>query len=309
MFYRKKVLTIIKTLITFVGIVAIYHIIIYGYYSFNNYKKIIFNLNSETICKIRGLSFVKKIVYTLDESNLILKIGNINIVSTLTILIITIAISIITFIISYNFLHIFSSSLIISIFSSFLPYLIIKSFSYHKKTKILNNFPNYIISLKNYTDVSNDIIEAFRRATVEEPLKTYIEKFNVSLQKGVKIYDAFESLKKSINIKKINEFITLLQFCYMYGGDFGNLLDKFSKIQMKTNLQREKEKQKIFSSKLVLIILILLNMYILFGFVMTNSEYYNILVKTFIGNLILNINILSYIFIFYMYIQLNKMED
>jgi Flp pilus assembly protein TadB len=298
-----------KTFITIIGIVATYYVILYIYYNFYNHKNIIFNLRSETIYKIRELSFIKKIIYSLDEANLSLKVGNINIISLLTILILTIVVFIITFLITYNFLHLFSSSLIISIFSLFLPYLIIKYFSYCRKIKILKNFPNYIISLKNYTDVNNDIIEAFRRATVEEPLKTYIEKFNISLQKGVKIYDAFESLKSSINIKKINEFITLLQFCYVYGGDFGNLLDKFSKIQMKTNLQREKEKQKIFSSKLVLIILILLNMYILFGFVLTNNEYYNILVKTFIGNLILNINILSYIFIFYMYILLNKMED
>ncbi|MDD2376571.1 MAG: hypothetical protein PHD15_00880 [Clostridia bacterium] len=301
-----------KMLITIIGIITIYYIIQYicdSFYNQKKYKNIMLDLKSEMIYKIRELSFIKKISYIIDETNLSFKISNIKIISILTILILSIVIFIITFIITFNFLHLFSSSLIFSTFMLFLPYFIIRYFSYYRKNKILRMFPNYIISLKNYTDVNNDIIEAFRRANVEEPIKTYINKFNISVQKGIKIYDAFETLKKSVNIKKINQFITLLQFCYIYGGDFGNLLDKFSKIQMKTNFQKEKEKQNIFSSKLVLIVLILLNMYILFGFILTNNEYYTILIKTFIGNLVLNINILSYIFIFYMYIKLNKMEE
>jgi Flp pilus assembly protein TadB len=175
--------------------------------------------------------------------------------------------------------------------------------------KILKMFPNYVVNLKNYTDINNDIIEAFRRTRVEEPIGTFINKFNISIQKGVKIHEAFETLKYNINIKRISQLITLLQFCYIYGGNFGNLLDKFSKVQMKTNLQREKENQKIFSAKLVLTVLIILNIYILFGFVFSNIEYSKILLDTFIGRLILNMNILSYIIIFYMYVKLNDMEE
>jgi Flp pilus assembly protein TadB len=301
-----------KIFINIIGIVIICYIIEYVFtilFDHKKYKNIIPNLKCETIYKIKKLPFIKRLSYMLGELNICLKIKNINIISTLTILILSIVSSIIIFILTYNFLHLFLSSVILSSFTFFIPYFVIKYFLYCKRNKIIKMFPNFIISLKNYTDVNNDIIEAFKRVNAEEPLNLYIEKFNISLQKGVKIYDAFETLKKSINIERINQFITLLQFCYMYGGNFGNLLDKFSKIQMKTNLQRESEKQKIFSSKLVLVILIILNMYILLGFVLTNNEYYNILVKTFVGNLILNTNILSYIFIFYMYIKLNSMED
>lgn len=303
---------LMKILINIIGIVVLYYLIeniLYLLLNYNKYKNIIFSLKSGSIHKIRELSLVKKISYLLDELKISFKIKNINIVSTLSILILSVIIFFITFVITYKFLHLFLSSIILSLFTLFLPYFAIKYFSYSRKIKILKMFPNYVINLKNYTDVNNDIIEAFRRASAQEPLNTYIDKFNISLQKGIKIYDAFEDLKYNINIKKINQFITLLQFCYIYGGNFGDLLDKFSKIQMKTNFKREKERQKIFSSKLVLLILIVLNMYILFGFILTNNEYYDILIKTFIGNCILNINILSYIFIFYMYIKLNSMEE
>ncbi len=301
-----------KILINLIGIVIVSYILEYLFtflVNYRKYKNIVFDLRSEAMYKIKELSYIKKLSYILNEANICLKIKNVNIISTITILFLSTVAFIATFILTYKYLNMFISSIILSSFAFFLPYYIIKYFSYCKKNKIIKMFPNYIISLKSYTDVNNDIIEAFKRVNVEEPLNTYIERFNISLQKGVKIYDAFETLKRNINIKKINQFITLLQFCYIYGGNFGNLLDKFSKIQMKTNLQRETEKQKIFSSKLVLIVLIILNMYILFGFILTNNEYYDILVKTFIGNLILNINLLSYIFIFYMYTKLNSMED
>ena len=301
-----------KILNCIIGIFTMYYILNYIFTAIDKYKdytSIIHSFKSETLYKLNELSFFKKVTRIIEETDLNFKIKNKNIISALTLFLISILFFLITFVITYKFLNLFISSIILSLFAFFLPYYIIKYFSYCRKVKILNIFPNYVVSLKNYTDVNNDIIEAFRRASVEEPLIPYINKFNISIQKGIKAYDAFETLKTNINIKRINQFITLLQFCYIYGGSFEELLDKFSKIQMKSNIQREKEKQKIFSSKLVLLLLILINIYILFGFILTNNEYYNILVNTFMGNVILNVNILSYIFIFYMYVKLNKMED
>lgn len=296
-----------KILITTIVSIFLCFFVKYIYIKKIYYKNI--NLINKIINRIKKFRYIKIISDALIKSNYSFRIKGVNIISTLNIVILSIFFSLITFILTYRYLNLIFSSTILSIISFFIPYYIIKYNSYRKKIKILNIFPNYVVNLKNYTDVNNDIVEAFRRTSVEEPLNKYIDKFNVSIQKGVKLYDAFETLKNNINIEKINKFITLLQFCYVYGGNFGTLLDKFSKIQMKANILREKERQKTFSAKLVLMVLILLNIYILFGFVLSNNDYYDILVKTFVGNIILNINIISYIFIFYMYIKLNKMEE
>lgn len=301
-----------KIVIVLMEIFILYFLVQYVSKLKNNYKyyiRLLLNSRNRIRTKINELKYIKIITFLLNESNLSLKFKGINIISTLSIIVLSILFSSLTFIFTFTYLHVFLSSIILSSFTFFIPYYVIKYISYRKKINILNIFPNYVINLKNYTDVNNDIIDAFRRANVEEPLNSYIHKFNISIQKGVKIYDAFETLKNSINIERINQFITLLQFCYIYGGNFSVLLDKFSKIQMKANIQREEEKQKIFSAKLVLIVLIALNIYILYGFILSNNQYYNIMVNTFVGNMILNINILSYIFIFYMYIKLNKMEE
>ncbi|MEG1705735.1 MAG: hypothetical protein RR290_04100 [Clostridia bacterium] len=270
----------------------------------------IYNLKKyKSVLKEKSSNIFTKLIFVINDSKLDIKIKNINIVTTFSVIIFSIILFICIFVVSYNYLKIFSSSLILASISIFLPYNLLKYISYMNKQKIIKIFPNYILSLKNYTDVNNDIVEAFSRADVQEPLKSYINKFNISVQKGIRIYDAFEGLKNDINIKRINEFLTLLQFCYINGGNFTKLLDKFSKIQMKINIQNEKEKQEIFSSKLVLILLILLNIYILFGFILQSKEYFDILTCTVIGKLILNLNILSYIVIMYIYTKLNKMEE
>lgn len=224
-------------------------------------------------------------------------------------LIISIVFSLIIFFLSYKTIKIISSSIIISGFSLLIPYLILKYIIRSQKEKILNDFPIYAITLKNYTQVTNDIIIAFKKAKVQEPLSIHIERFNVSIEKGMKIYECFERLKQDINIKKINEFLTAAQYCYINGGDFSNLLDKYSKILTKSNLQKEKEKQKSFASKLVLYMLIAINIYLLFQFGFANEEYKEILTKTFIGETIININIISYFLIFLFTIKLNKMEE
>jgi Flp pilus assembly protein TadB len=64
------------------------------------------------------------------------------------------------------------------------------------------------------------------------------EKFNYKIQRGVNVYEAFESLKKDINIKKIDGFITACQICYKNGGNFENILIQFSSTITKENIQK-----------------------------------------------------------------------
>ncbi|MEG1009645.1 MAG: hypothetical protein RSF67_07550, partial [Clostridia bacterium] len=275
-------------------------------------KEYIKSLKNDTkikqLLKFKNYTFVTKLSYLISELDLKFRIKNINFLTPIFIIIISIAIFFISFILLYSYLKIFLTCIILSIFISTIPYLILKFMIYSKKKLLLKIFPNYVISLKNYTETTNNILIAFKNARCEYPLDIYINKFNVSVDKGINIYDSFEELKNNINIKEISEFLTSIQFCYINGGNFTELLDEFSNIQMKVNLQKEKESENIFSSKVVLILLIVINVYILFGFIMSTEEYYSILTKTFIGEMILNVNVLSYIIIFYFYLKLNKLE-
>ena len=166
----------------------------------------------------------------------------------------------------------------------------------------------YTLSLKNYTDIDNNIIYAFSQSLPNENIKKYIEKFNTSVLSGVNVYSAFETLKEDINIEEVSQFINLLQNCYINGGNFSQVIDKYSKLQTKVNIQKEKQNQELQSSKITLIVLICLSFFMVFGFVLNNEVYKDIILNTVGGKIILTVNMLTYIVMYIMYLKIVKME-
>ena len=217
-------------------------------------------------------------------------------------------IALLVYITSYLYMGVISSACILAIFSFFIPFGIVEYLYERHQMEMMQIFPLYAISLKNYTRIHNDIIVAMRKAKVEKPLTFYIEKFNLAVERGMRVYQAFEMLKKDIGIQKITELLTALQNCYLYGGDFSKLLDTYSKMLTQINLQKEKQKEESFSAKLVLILLIGINLYLLFIFVLQDANYRAIVTGHLAGRIILNLNLLSYGIILYFVRKLNRME-
>ena len=244
-------------------------------------------------------NYIKNKRYFINLNNYLNSIGIYKKYLQYLIIILSLIFSIIIYFISFKIFNVISTSILISIFSFFIPYNLITRIYYKRKEKIIKLFPTYIITLKTYTQLTNDIIIAFRNAKTIEPLKTYIDRFNIYVEKGINVFDSLELLKKDIDIKQISDFLSSIQVCYINGGNFNILLNRYAKLLLKSNLQKEKEEQEIFSSITVLIILIVINLMLLFLFVFSDSEYKAIITTTFTGKLILNINILSYIFIYF----------
>lgn len=292
---------ILKMIIIFLTIYSVYEMfLIFKIKKKIEYGKITNRLNKN--------KFIQKINYYILE---IKNSSNKNLYFLNSIIILTIStfLSIITFIVMYLFTNIFSTSLIFSFFVFIIPYLIIEYIVNNQKNKILSIFPMYAISLKNYTKSTNNIIIAFKKVKIEGILSIYVDKFNLSIEKGISVFESFENLKKQININKISEFITASQYSYINGGDFNKLLDRFSNILLKSNIQKEKEKEESFSSKLVLGLLLIINIYVLFTFILLNDEYKNIMLNTLFGKIIINTNIISYMLIFLFIRKINKLEE
>ena len=291
--------------ILLIAIIYCLSIIIIKFRESNKYIHKVKNWKNYT--KIYNKSFFYNVRRFVLE-NLNYKVGKFNFSPTFVIFV-SLVLSFIMFISSYKVLQIISSSIILSLYMLVLPYQIIKFLKIHTKQKIMSEFPTYLATLKNYTKTENDIVIAFRKANPSKELEPYIVKFNNEVENGVKIFDAFEELKFDIGIAKISEFITALQYCYINGGDFTALIDKYLKIIVKLGNQKEDEKEKSLGTKLVLVVLIAINVYMLFGFVFANPEYKLIITQSFIGKLIVNIDILSYIVIFIIFSKMSEMEE
>ena len=270
-------------------------------------KKLKFKITFNNINKYTKIKYYKNNINNIfNELNYEYTLFNYNLFSFLSYIIISIIIFIISYILSYNFLKLHTTSFLISCIFSTIPYIVLKILIKNRKNKILEIFPSYLVNLKTYTRVDNNIINAISKVKVSNPLKRYIEIFNISNKKGVSVFESFELLKKNINIDKISNFLTLLQHCSISGGNVTKILDKYAKMQMRINLRDEKEKQNIFTSKLSLVILVIINVYILFGFILSNTDNYTLITTTLVGKIILNINILSIVLIGYLYYKISE---
>lgn len=215
--------------------------------------------------------------------------------------VISIIFSIIIFFISYYIFDIYSTAVLISCISFSIPYLIIQQLYLSNRQKILDNFPMYILTLKNYVYYTNDVILAFKKARIPQCLLAYINKFNISIEKGLSLVQAFDELKKNINIDIISDFLSSVLTCHLNGGNICMLLNKYAEMLTKINIKKAKRKQENLSSIIIFFILVIINIFLLFSFVYGNPTYKEIMTTNLIGKIIINSNILSYFIIFIVY--------
>ena len=208
----------------------------------------------------------------------------------------------------YSFLKVPTLSFIVSLPCVFLPVMVIYWIGGYREEKLEKVFLNFLLQIKNYTKMSNDITMAMKEVDTVEPLKSHIQKFNLELSSGIEFEVAMEHLKEKISIHKLREFFSNLQYCYLYGGSFPDLIDK--SYQMIAQLQAEKAKrqQETKGARMVLVILTLLNIYVYITYIKSNYENYLIMQKSFFGMAILYWNFISMWMLLWLSMRVKKLD-
>lgn len=209
---------------------------------------------------------------------------------------------------AYLKLKLFSISLLIFFLIIFIIFLSFDHLILLHKKRLFKELPNYIISLKNYTLTNNNILYAFANTTPPKVYQNYISKFNTKITSGISENIAFNSLRTSLDIGKVNEFLIILEKCHFNGGDSSKLLSKYSNILASIIRQNELLAQKTSFVKLVLLILTFINVYLINNFIFSNDKYTQILISSLIGEIILNFNIISFASIMYFVIRPERMN-
>lgn len=298
----------LHSIIAFIGIIVLYFIIKEALIIFKQNKKTQYLSYDRISSKINQLHWMQRLSFYVSHLQLIFP-RRWRYASPIVIFIFSLSCGFFTFILSYFLLGILSSAFLFSIFGFSIPYFIIEQCYYHHQKMVLFQFPSYLLSLKNYTQVSNQIVMAMQKVNCEMPLRLYIDKFNISVQKGMPVYDAFEILKQEIHIKSIQYFLSALQHCDMKGGDVTYLLDQYITMLNQSMMQQEKERQNNMSSFMILIVLIMIHILIIVSFIYSNSFYQHLITTTLVGKTIMNISIISYGVMFVYMRKLNKREE
>ncbi|MGE5472716.1 MAG: type II secretion system F family protein [Ignavibacteriales bacterium] len=228
-----------------------------------------------------------------------------------TILIITCIIFAIGFFLLFTYLFdVISVGLITSLPGFFVPIIILGIMAQKKEEEIEKILADYLLLLKNSTRIHNDIIEAFRNIQDKcmEPLKTFTCQFTAEINSGINVESALSNFRDKINMKKFKLFLTNVQYCYIYGGDFTELIDKTQKLISEIQKEKRIRIRETRSARIVIFLLIFLDIYLYFNFIMTEPDYLSIMRNTFYGQLILNANFLSIWFLLWLSYSVKKLD-
>ncbi len=212
------------------------------------------------------------------------------------------------YLVIFNIFKIVTLSLIISIPTVLIPIIILAIIAESKSKKIEKIILNFLLQLKSYTKINNDIIYAFKQVKTIEPLQGYIRRFLVEINSGIKFEKAIENFKEKITFEKLNMFLTNIQYCYINGGSFSELISKNYKIISDIQAEKNKREQETMGARMVLIVLIILDLFVYFTFIKSNYENYLIMTKSFIGNLILYWNFISIWIMFVLIYKVKKLD-
>ena len=215
---------------------------------------------------------------------------------------------IICYLLIFNIFKIVLLSIIISVPAILIPTLFLSLLAESRSKKIEKVMLNFLLQLKNYTQISNDIVYAFKQVKTIEPLQSYIKKCLVELNSGIKFEKAIENLKEKITFEKFNNFFTNMQYCYINGGNFTELIKKNYRIISDIQNEKNMREQETMGARIVLIILIILDLFVYFSFIKNNYENYNIMIKSLIGNIILYWNFISIWLMFILIYKVKKLD-
>lgn len=235
------------------------------------------------------INYFRKISILIDRCDL----RNNLLVSPLTIAIAGVVCVIVAYTISFEFFKIILLSIIISLPFFYLPFGVLSTIANYKEEKIEKVFLNFLLQLKNHTKINNDIVAAMKEVKTIEPLQSYIKKFLIEISSGVRFEKAIDNFREKINIKQIKSFLSNLEHCYLYGGNFSELIDKSYKMIKDIQAEKTKRLEETKGARIVLFILILLDLLVYVSFIKSNQENYMIMRKTILGNMILYWNFIS----------------
>lgn len=246
---------------------------------------------------ISKFNIYTKIQVTIQELKNIANIKT-NLLNVINILFLSILFFILSFIFFLTKFNLILSACFLATISFFIPQIILDLALKILKNRLRDEIKIYIVNLQSFSKNTNNIVLAINNTKASKYLNNYLEEFKSLVNNGYSVIYAFDELREKINIKEINILFYLLKECYVSGGNLNNLLVKFNDYYKEIENIRYKQNEKRLSMFTLLLFVFCINILLVFTFCMANDEYRKILLETFIGKLLFDINSFIYLYIF-----------
>lgn len=231
-------------------------------------------------------SFLYRIDRMLDYSGIRNMAGSINaemyIVLVGTLAVFAGIIGMITF---HSIFFAFSAAIIIILLSGIILYIL--SGIYYNRLE--NEIMTFLNLVENFSKTDNDIVQIFKKALfyLDEPLKGLLLEFCNEAESIGDTAAAFNNLSARIEHAKCRELFRNLQVCSKYEANYDEVI-KDCRMSMIDYLAVKADRKAIINNgRAEIVILIISAVGIIFLFSGITSDLWNVLINTFIGNIIL----------------------
>ncbi len=214
----------------------------------------------------------------------------------------------ITYYTVFNIFRIAALSAIIALPALLIPIFLLEFLKDRNQNKVEKIILDFVLQLKNYTKINNDIVYAFKQLKTIEPLQGYINTFLIEINSGIKFENAIDNIKEKFELSTMKTIFSNIQYCYLYGGDYSKLMDKSYKMINKIQKEKASRTQETKNARIVLVILIILDLFIYFSFIKNNYNNYIIMTRRVFGNIILYWNFISIWVLIFLMNRVKKLD-
>ncbi len=233
-----------------------------------------------------GKSFLYKVDRMLDYSGIRNMAGSINAEIYIVLVGSTAVLAGISAMITFHSIFIaISAAVIIILLSGIILYIL--SGIYYRRLE--NDIMTFLNLVENFSRTDNDIVQIFKKALfyLEEPLKGLLSEFCNEAESMGDTAAAFNNLSARIEHAKCRELFRNLQVCSKYEANYDAVI-KDCRMSMIDYLAVKADRKAIINNgRAEIVILIISAVGIIFLFSEITSDMRDILINTFIGNVIL----------------------
>ncbi|PJI06581.1 MULTISPECIES: type II secretion system F family protein [Clostridium] len=171
----------------------------------------------------------------------------------------------------------------------FISYGILKELARVNFDKVDNSIMFFINSLKNNAAIENNIAFMMEQTTkrLKEPLKTYNMDFVSDVKMGISLQKAFDNYINKVENIRLKNILKNLYICSINNANYSKLLDK-TRIVIKNYYEnKEKRRRKVIGAQISIAVIIFVAGIILNALSGITNNFYDLLMKTTIGQILI----------------------
>ena len=169
-----------------------------------------------------------------------------------------------------------------------ISYAVLREMARINFDKVDSNIIPFVDALKSSAKIKNSILFMMEEATksLKEPLKTHNKEFVMEVKRGIPMETAFNNYINKVENIRLKNILKNLYICSINNADYSKLLTKTKVVIRKYYEEKERRKKKVQTGQAGIIAIILISLLIIHGLTGIMPGFYEKMMNSVIGQII-----------------------